>query len=316
MVSVIPAAGTLPWRRRDGRLEVALVHRPKYDDWSWSKGKLDPGEPLCVAAVRETLEETGLQVRLGIPLPRATYTVLDSEGAPATKEVHYWAAQVVGGSGVLEHEIDEVRWVDARTAHELLDYGRDREQLLAVVRADREDGLETWPLVLVRHSKSRPRSRWKGDDRLRPLDAVGREQADDVARILGAYGVERVVSSSSVRCVQTVEPYAARLGTRIRAKDSLSEEGFAADPGPAVTHLHKLLDRARPVVVCTHGPVLPTLLEVLRSRLHPDSTCSVSAEEELSSAGGSSMRKGEVLVAHLTSSGDAARVVAVERIDT
>ena len=316
MASVIPAAGTLPWRRREGRLEVALVHRPKYDDWSWAKGKLDPGEPLCVAAARETLEETGLQVRLGMSLPRATYTVLDGEGAPATKEVHYWAAHVVGGSGALEHEIDEVRWVDARTAHDLLDYGRDREQLLAVVRADREDRLETWPLVLVRHSKSRPRSRWKGDDRLRPLDAVGREQSDDMARILGAYGVEQVVSSSSVRCVQTVEPYAARLGTRIRAKDSLSEEGFAADPGPAVTHLHKLLDRARPVVVCTHGPVLPTLLEVLRSRLRADSACSASANEELMSAGTSSMRKGEVLVAHLTDSGDAARVVAVERMDT
>jgi 8-oxo-dGTP diphosphatase len=313
---VIPAAGTLPWRRRDGRLEVALVHRPKYDDWSWAKGKLDPGEPLCVAAARETLEETGLQVRLGIPLPGATYTVLDGEGGRATKEVHYWAAQVVGGSGVLEHEIDEVRWVDARSAHELLDYGRDREQLLAVVRSDREHGLQSWPLVLLRHAKSRPRSRWKGDDRKRPLDAVGREQADDVARILGAYGVKRVVTSSSVRCVQTVEPYAARLGTRIRAEDSLSEEGFAADPGPAVAHLHELLDRARPVVVCTHGPVLPTLLDVLGSRVRADSACTASAREQLVSAGESSMRKGEVLVAHLTSSGDAAQVVAVERIDT
>lgn len=316
MAPVIPAAGTLPWRRRDGRLEVALVHRPKYDDWSWAKGKLDPGEPLCVAAARETLEETGLQVRLGIPLPGATYTVLDGEGGPATKQVHYWAAQVVGGAGTLEHEIDEVRWVDARTAHELLDYVRDREQLLAVVRSDREDGLQTWPLVLLRHAKSRPRSRWKGDDRKRPLDAVGREQADDVARVLGAYGVKRVVSSSSVRCVQTVEPYAARLGTRIRAEDSLSEEGFAADPGPAVAQLHKLLDRARPVVVCTHGPVLPTLLDVLGSRVRADSDCTASAREQLVSAGESSMRKGEVLVAHLTSSGDAARVVAVERIDT
>ncbi|WP_324145023.1 NUDIX hydrolase [Intrasporangium sp.] len=316
MAPVIPAAGTLPWRRREGRLEIALVHRPKYDDWSWAKGKLDPGEPLCVAAARETFEETGLQVSLGIPLPRATYTVLDGEGGPATKEVHYWAAQVVGGSGVLEHEIDEVRWVDARTAHELLDYGRDREQLLAVVRADREDGLQTWPLVLLRHAKSRPRSRWKGDDRKRPLDAVGREQADDVARILGAYGIKRVVTSSSVRCVQTVEPYAARLATRIKATDSLSEEGFAADPGPAVDHLHKLLERAMPVVVCSHGPVLPTLLEVLGGRVREDSDCAASAREQLASAGASPMRKGEALVAHLTDSGDAARVIAVERIDT
>jgi 8-oxo-dGTP pyrophosphatase MutT (NUDIX family) len=60
VASIVPAAGTIPWRHRDGRLEVALVHRPKYDDWSWAKGKLDPGEHPSVAAVRETFEETGL----------------------------------------------------------------------------------------------------------------------------------------------------------------------------------------------------------------------------------------------------------------
>lgn len=316
MPSLIPAAGTLPWRRRHGTLEVALVHRPRYDDWSWAKGKLDPGEQPSVAAARETREETGLQVRLGIPLPTSVYTVLDAAGAPATKEVHYWAATVTGGSGELEHEIDEVRWVDVRTANELLDYGRDREQLLALVRADRERRLKTWPLVLVRHAKSRPRSTWRGDDRERPLDAVGREQADDVARVLAAYGVQRVVSSSSLRCVQTVEPYAAGLGARVRVKNALSEEGFAAAPAEAGRHLEKALDRAEPVVVCSHGPVLPSLLDVLASRVHTDSPCSAVATEQLAAAADSAMRKGEVLVAHLSGSGRAARVVAVERVNT
>ncbi|HQV84172.1 MAG TPA: NUDIX domain-containing protein, partial [Ornithinibacter sp.] len=78
----IPAAGTLPWRLRDGELEVALVHRPRYDDWSWAKGKLDPGEDWAVAAVRETVEETGLVVRLGPPLPEARYTLLGRDGTP------------------------------------------------------------------------------------------------------------------------------------------------------------------------------------------------------------------------------------------
>jgi 8-oxo-dGTP diphosphatase len=314
--SLIPAAGTLPWRRRHGSLEVALVHRPKYDDWSWAKGKLDPGEQACVAAGRETFEETGLRVRLGIPLPTSVYTVLDGQGAPATKEVHFWAAKVTGGSGALEHEIDEVRWVDVRAAHELLDYGRDREQLLAVVRADREHGLKTWPLVLVRHAKAHPRGSWRGDDQQRPLDAVGREQAEDIARILAAYGVKRVVSSSSLRCVQTVEPYAAGLGVRTKVKAALTEEGFAEDSGPALAQLDKVLDRARPLVLCSHGPVLPSLLDVLVSRVPTDATCSAHATEELVSAAKSSMRKGEVLVAHMTGSGPDARVVAVERIDT
>jgi 8-oxo-dGTP diphosphatase len=316
VASLIPAAGTLPWRRHDGRVEVALVHRPKYDDWSWAKGKLDPGERPCVAAARETLEETGLRVRLGLPLPTSVYPVLDPEGAPATKEVNYWAAKVVGGSGDLEHEIDEVRWVDVRTANDLLDYARDREQLLALVRADREGVLKTWPIALVRHAKSRPRGSWKGDDRERPLDAVGHAQAATVAQVLAAYGVERVVSSSSARCVQTIEPYAAGLGLRVKRTSVLSEEGFADDDGPALALFDRVLERGRSAVVCSHGPVLPSLLGVLVKRVAGTDDRAACASEELLAAADSGMRKGEVLVAHVNGKGPSARVVAVERIDT
>ncbi|GAB2752949.1 NUDIX domain-containing protein [Terrabacter sp. AAH1] len=315
MASVIPAAGTLPWRRRGGRLEVALVHRPKYDDWSWAKGKLDPGEHPSVAAARETLEETGLVVRLGVPLPSAEYPVLDSTGGPATKQVHYWAARVTGGTGVLENEIDEVAWVDVRSANDRLDYARDREQLLALVRAERAGELRTWPLALVRHAKAVPRGKWERDDRLRPLDAVGRAQAGTVAAVLGAYGVERVVSSSSSRCVSTVEPYAVGRGLRLRTRDSLSEEGFAESHDGALAQVERLLRKGDPAALCSHGPVLPTLIEVLGSRVsHSDDRGDVA--ELLRQAAAESMRKGEVLVCHVVGKGDDARVVDVERIDT
>ncbi|TQM61797.1 8-oxo-dGTP diphosphatase [Humibacillus xanthopallidus] len=313
VASIVPAAGTLPWRHRDGRLEVALVHRPKYDDWSWAKGKLDPGEHPCVAAARETFEETGLVVRLGTPLPLSEYPILDATGAPATKVVHYWASVVIGGSGKLLHEIDEVAWVDVRTANVRLDYARDREQLLALVRAERAGELDTWPLALVRHAKATPRSKWKRDDRLRPLDAVGRAQSTGVAAVLGAYGVTRVVSSSSVRCSATVEPYAVSKGLKLRTRDGLSEEGFAVSPDDAASELARLLARGEPAALCSHGPVLPGLLETLGHRAGPDHT---EVGTRLHEAARSAMRKGEVLVCHVHGTGEHARIVGVERIDT
>ncbi|GMA20799.1 NUDIX hydrolase [Arsenicicoccus piscis] len=177
---VIGAAGALPWRRRGDRLEVALVHRPAYDDWSWAKGKLDPGEDWPVAAVREVEEETGLQVRLGRPLPLAEYSFVDKRGQVADKQVRYWAGEVVGGHGRLLNEIDEVAWLDVPSAMTRLDYARDREQLRAVVRHDQAGTLETWPLAIVRHAKAVPRGKWSKDDWLRPLDATGRARAEAI----------------------------------------------------------------------------------------------------------------------------------------
>ena len=312
-MTVIPAAGTVPWRRRRGALEVAVVHRPKYDDWSWAKGKLDPGEDWPVAAVRETQEETGLEVRLGLPLPPTAYTVLDRMGQPAAKEVRYWAAEVVGGTGTLENEIDQVTWLDGVTAHQTLDYARDRDQLRAVVRADAQGNLTTWPLVLVRHAKARSRSSWGGEDPLRPLDGRGAVQAGAIVPLLAAFGISRLVSSPSARCADTLRPYAAAAGLPLKLRDGLSEEGFAADPDRAVHHLRRAFDRGTATAICSHGPVLPTLLETLRRYVNLASEEGIDADARLSEAADLSMSKGEVLVCHVVSTGVAARIVAVER---
>lgn len=313
-MAVIPAAGTLPWRRRRGQLQVALVHRPKYDDWSWAKGKLDPGEEWPAAAARETHEETALEVRLGRPLPGAAYTVLDRGGEPVTKEVRYWAAEVTGGGGPLANEIDEVRWLDVAAASDQLDYARDRDQLRALVRADNASALATWPLALVRHAKAFPRSQWKdADDQLRPLDQAGEQRSRAIVPLLAAYGVTRVVSSPSVRCADTVRPYAAWLGRPLKLKEALSEEGYEADPAPAIRHLQRLLERGRPTALCSHGPVLPALLDELATLVDPTSDDSADAAKLLDEAAESGMAKGEVLVAHLVDRGQRARLVAVER---
>lgn len=113
----IVASGALIWRMRDGALEVLIIHRPRYDDWSWPKGKQDPGESLAETAIREIREEVGLQVVLGVPLAVTSYPV---GGRP--KDVFYWAAELPDGARALadEGEVDELRWVTTDVARALL----------------------------------------------------------------------------------------------------------------------------------------------------------------------------------------------------
>ena len=313
---VIAAAGALPWRSRRGELQVALVHRPRYDDWAWAKGKLDPGEEWPAAAVREVFEETGFHVHLGRTLPSSQYPVVDADGQPATKQCRYWAAEVVGGDGTLVNEIDEVAWLDVAEATARLSYTRDHDTLRALVEADRAKTLTTWPLVIIRHAKSESRSSWHHADPLRPLSARGHERAQALIPILAAYGVTRVVTSPSVRCLDTVLPYAVAAELKVRLKPGLSEESFAEKPDHAPHHLMRLLERGNATVVCSHGPVLPVLLEVLAGIADPgDSGGSgeSSAQAMLSNTAHRGMSKGEVLVAHLAGTGGQARVVDVER---
>ena len=126
MTEVVRAAGGVVWRpAKDGRVEVVLVHRPKYDDWSFPKGKLNPDEDEASAAVREVEEETGLRCRLARDLGFSTYS--DSRGRPKT--VRYWKMTRVDGELAAAHEVDEARWVALDDAAGLLTYERDREVL-------------------------------------------------------------------------------------------------------------------------------------------------------------------------------------------
>jgi 8-oxo-(d)GTP phosphatase len=165
----------------------------------------------------------------------------------------------------------------------------------------------------VRHAHAVGRGSWDGDDQLRPLDATGTHRAEGIAPLLAAYGVRRLVSSPSVRCADTLRPYAARLGASLRTKDGLSEEGYAAEPARAGRHLGRLVERGTPAALCSHGPVLPDLLMALLALVDPDEPEADLAAASLRAAARDKMAKGEVLVAHLVGTGEGARVVAVER---
>lgn len=306
----VRAAGALPWRLRKGKLEVALVHRPRYDDWAWAKGKLETAESWPGAATREVAEETGLTVRLGIPLPGAAYHV-DAPGGRYRKVVRYWSASVVAANGRLQPDVDDMRWLPIGSAGRTLSYRRDRVQLRALRDAAQAGALDTWPLLVVRHAKATPRREWSGKDWLRPLDERGHTQAIGIAEVLAAYRVERLVSSSATRCLQTVEPFSEQYGVRLRQVRWLSEEGFEDDPSRALGYVKDVLRRGRPTVICTHGPLIQDVLTALKRKL-------VAGPKRARPQGAQLLRrdtmtKGEVLVAHVSGRAGKARIVAVEQ---
>ena len=262
MADTVLAAGAVAWRRSGDHVELLMIHRPRYDDWTFPKGKVDRGERLPQTAVREVEEETGIRVRLGVPLVTHEYKVRDKD---QMKRASYWSAQVTGHDDTTayepNHEVDEVRWVRDPDASSLLTYERDRE-LLAAFHAVRSAGKHrTRTLLILRHAEALSRSHWRGPDTERTLTTAGDRQAARIAPVLGAYGVRTIVSSDAERCVATVTPYADAIGTDIVLEPRLSEEHAEAHQVRKATY--DLLDSRAPAVAATHRPVLPYVTDAL-----------------------------------------------------
>lgn len=260
MGSVIEAAGGVLWRAADGGapVEVALIHRPKYDDWSLPKGKLADGEHPVLAALREVHEETGFSATPGRPLGDREYL---KDGTP--KRVRYWAMRAAGGEFSPNDEVDRLLWLPAPEALDRLSPARDREVLVRFVA----DPAPTWPVILVRHGSAGERGSWPGDDRERPLDALGQRQADALVALLAAYDVRRVLSADVLRCTETVGPFARARRLPVEGEPLLSETGYAAEPAAAVARLVEIVAAGVPTVVCSQGRAIPGLLAGVQERL-------------------------------------------------
>lgn len=254
----IEAAGGVAWRRNGRGVEVALVHRPKYDDWSLPKGKLLPGEHALLAAVREVAEETGMTTRLGRPLGEVNYL---RDGAP--KRVRYWAMPVTGGEFTPNSEVDQVLWCTPERAAQILDADRDRP----IVARFASDPRSSWPLVVVRHGSAGERAYWRGVDRVRPLDAVGEAQSAALVDILDVFDCERVLSADVQRCLETVSPYADKRRLTIESEPLFSEAGAQTNAEAGAERLVDAAARGVPTVVCSQrGAMLdlvPRLCELL-----------------------------------------------------
>ncbi len=257
MSDIVVAAGAVVLRRHDKNTEVLLVHRPKYDDWSLPKGKLDPGESPRAAAIREVMEETGVQVRLGPPLADQGYAV-----NAGVKVVHWWVGYPRAEHDVSAYqpnaEIGDVRWVRAEKATGRLTYERDRTTLAEALTHQRR----TVPVVVVRHAAARNKKTWKKPDGERPLADEGHQQARRLPPDLDAYGPVRLVSSSARRCWTTIQPYAETAGMDIERTDALSQTE-ATEHG-VHAEVEGLVRAEVPLVVCSHRPVLPWVFEALR----------------------------------------------------
>jgi 8-oxo-dGTP pyrophosphatase MutT (NUDIX family)/phosphohistidine phosphatase SixA len=253
----ISAAGAVLWRYEgDGAPFIALIHRPRYDDWSFPKGKLETGESHIACAYREVLEETGVTSIFGPELGQTRYDV-----GGVTKVVRYWAAQA---SDVLlgqpnPTEVDCVEWLSIPEAREKLTRDDDK----SILDVFTQFGPDTAPLILLRHAKAVSPTEWEGDDGDRPLDTVGQRQAKRLLPNYLPYQIEEIHSSDAMRCIETIEPLARALKINIVISEELGEYRNSSNRNAAFKYAQDVLETGTPAIICSHNPILPMVVRKL-----------------------------------------------------
>lgn len=268
------AAGAIVWRNnKDDSIEVAVIHRPKYDDWSFPKGKCEIGEELIACAYREVLEETNIATEFGPFLGTVDY--LTTLGP---KQVYFWSAKSVEEKAFTPNaEVDQIKWVELKMARQLLSMESDKEIFDKFIKLN----LDTKPLVLLRHAKAVSRDEWQGDDDDRPLDDLGENQARRLLAIYQVFNLSQIHTSDALRCYSTVEPMAKGLGIKLEVTDKLSESGYRKDKERAFDYAKELLKEDSNSLICSHNPILPKMLNKLSKRSDVEAD-----EEKLSPADG------------------------------
>ena len=255
-VPLIQAAGAVLWRKSESsQLEIAAIHRPRYDDWSLPKGKVEEGESHIAAAYREILEETGYESIFG---PEIGEVIYEFEGAP--KKVRYWSAQATIKSGATDlKEVDQIEWLSPKKVKEKLTNKDDRQ----VVDFFLDFGADTFPIILLRHAKALKRDDWDGDDGDRPLEHRGQLQAKRLLPIYLPYGVSEFHTSDALRCIETIDPMVRSLEISPIFSADLSEYGYAKDKEAPLDYVQDLMNHGISAIVCSHNPIIPKLVKKL-----------------------------------------------------
>ncbi|GAA1691166.1 NUDIX hydrolase [Microcella alkalica] len=266
LTDTVVAAGAVVWKLVDGKVRVLLVHRTQHKDVTIPKGKVDPGETLPQTAVREIQEETGFDVDLGAPLGAVEYSLPNGR----RKIVHYWSAEVDPGAAErhayeANGEILALEWLPIAKAAKHLTYEHDADVLDRFAAQVEAGHARTFALVVLRHGKAMPPERWDGPDHTRPLLHRGIEQSLAVAGGIAAYGPERLVSSTAARCLSTIGPTAAVTGLDVKASTTLSQDAWTGEGGRVRAAVAKRVAKRQSVVMCSHGPVIPQIIEAAAS---------------------------------------------------
>ncbi len=299
--TVVRAAGVVLLRDTDGVREFLVIHRPLREDWSLPKGKLNNGEHVVSAAVRECDEETGYTAVLGPPLPSQSYSVLSQP-----KLVNYWRARVGGEDGFApDDEVDEVRWIPVDQAAGHLTYPSD-----AALVAQAAATPDTFPLVVLRHTQALKRADFSGKvDSDRPLTGRGRSQSKELIPLLDAFGIDTVHASSARRCEETVRRFAKSIGAQVQQEPDLTEEAHAKSSRKTARRAAELALTPVSMVLCSHRPVLPTVCDSIAGALNLDTT-----DPQWARAWDPHLPPGGFIVIHRAFGDDGdARVVGIER---
>jgi 8-oxo-dGTP diphosphatase len=239
------------WREDGMSVQVAVVHRERYDDWSLPKGKLKAGELAISAAMREVTEESGAQVALSRRLGQVHYQV---DGVD--KSVWFWAMREVGGEFSSSAEVDQLEWLSVDDARQRLSYAGERMMLGVLMATPRPTSV----VIVIRHARAGKRSDWSGPDRQRPLESRGRAQARALVEPMSRFAPTRIVSADPVRCVQTVQPLGRRLGLRVEVDESFSDRKSALDLDASRAALADIVRGDEVVAICSQGDTISALV--------------------------------------------------------
>jgi len=259
---MIRAAGALLWRENSDLVtEVAMIHRPRYDDWSLPKGKIEVGETALQCAYRELLEETGIKGTFTRELGYVEY-----EESGEQKRVRYWAAKCALSNTqfTANEEVDEIRWLKISDAKALATHESDQ----SIIDTFASQDPHTDTLIILRHTKALERGDWDEEDSQRTLSESGFDQAQLLIKHLEPFAIDELYTSNYTRCVQTVTPLAHLRGLTITEVPSLNEETFNEDPERSISFANAVKQDEKNILICSHNPVIPTMVRgILNTKL-------------------------------------------------